>query len=101
MRVVDQNGQPLEGIPVRRRYDDGTCSVAHNTDASGLAYFKAHPSSRGQFYIYDFPSPREQSKAENVKVKFEIADVAPTEPYEITLTAEQKRLLLEKPLPQR
>ena len=101
VRVVDQNGQPLEGIPVRRRYDDGLGSVAHNTDAAGLAYFKVLPSSRGQFYIYDFPSPQEQSKAENVKAKFEIADVAPTEPYEITLTAEQKRLLLEKPLPQR
>ena len=101
VRVIDQSGKPLEGIPVRRRYDEGPGSVAHNTDALGQAYFHLNPASRGRFYIYDFPSPREQAKAENLFATFEVADTPPAQSFEITLTAEQKRLLLEKSSQQR
>jgi hypothetical protein len=96
VRVVDESGRPVEGAPVRRKYDDGDAwCVAHNTDASGLAYFHVNPRSQGQFRVSDIPGPREVAMAENLFARFEIADAPPERPFEIAITDEQKRVLLE------
>ncbi len=100
VRVVDQAGRPLEGIPVRRR-SGNIGSVAHNTDAAGEASFFVNPQSRGQFYVSNLPGPRERSTAANLFAPFEIDQEAPSEPFVITLTEEQQRLLLETTNPMR
>jgi hypothetical protein len=98
VRVVDEAGKPVEGAPVRRKHaDDRAWSVAHNTDAEGLAHFHVNPASRGQFRVSNLPGPREQANAENLFVDFAVAAAPPEQPFEIKLTAEQKRALLESP----
>lgn len=96
VRVLDQDGQPVEGVPVRRKYDDGDAwCVAHNTDATGQAYFHVNPSSQGIFRVSDVRGPREVAMAKNLLADFEVADAAPEQPFEITITDEQKRMLLD------
>jgi hypothetical protein len=65
VRVVGPSGEPLEGIPVRRgqRNPQGgfsAFSVAHNTDATGIAQFYVQPGSKGAFAVSDFHSSDER-----------------------------------------
>jgi hypothetical protein len=98
VRVLDGIGQPVEGIPVRRKYDDGDAwCVAHNTDAKGQAYFYVHPRSHGRFRVSDISAPREVAMAENLFADFKVTGQAPAQPFEITLTDHQIELLLRAP----
>jgi protocatechuate 3,4-dioxygenase beta subunit len=99
VRVTDPNGQPLEGIPVRIRGENGVGSVAHNTDANGLAHFHMNPNSRGQFYIASGPALTRLAPSDNLRIAFEASDTPPEAPFEFTLTDEQRRILLETPRP--
>jgi hypothetical protein len=90
VRVVDDEGRPLEGFAVRSSsVDQQVWTVAHNTDAKGLAYFFVPPDSAGRFRV-DSPGPPQPG---NIEMKFQIRDSAPESPFEIRLTAEQIRLI--------
>jgi hypothetical protein len=94
VRVVDRQGQPIEGVPVRQKYlRDNAWSVAHNTDEEGLARFYAPRNSEGQFWVSDLPGPEEARFAPNLSVKFKVEEATP-EPVAITLTDEQTQILL-------
>lgn len=96
VRVVGQGGQPLEGIPVRRKYTKGDAwSVAHNTDAQGEAYFHVIPNSQGQFRA-TIVGGREADKEENVTFEFDVSDKRPVEPFEIVITEEQLQRFREQ-----
>lgn len=81
IRVVDQAGKPVEGVPVRMQYA-GTngWDLPHNTNAQGLSYIYVDPLKNGLFAI-------------NVKpiatARFEDADDPVDKVYEIRLTEEQ------------
>jgi len=94
VRVVGPEGSPVEGAPVRRLMRDGqqrAWSVAHNSDANGIARFHVPPNATGQFGVYCFLK-REQ-KIE-VRVDFETGESSPDEPFRIELTEEQIEKLL-------
>jgi hypothetical protein len=94
-RVIDRNGKPVEGVPVRRMYaGENAWCVAHNTDGGGLAHFYVHPNSTGQFWVSDLPGPKEVRMAENLLTGFKVSDQAPHEPFTITITDAQIELLL-------
>jgi hypothetical protein len=87
VRVVDGDGKPVEGMPVRRMYaGTNAWSVAHNTDMEGLAHFYLHPNSRGQFRASDL---REAAGKSNLIIEFTVEDKPPAEPPMITVTTEQ------------
>ena len=95
IRVVDPQGKPVEGAPIRQMYaGDNGWSVAHNTDAEGLAKFFARHGSSGQFWLCDLPGTPEAQQAANLKTTFKVGETAPTEPFTITITPEQAKLLL-------
>jgi hypothetical protein len=98
VRVVDRQGKPIEGIPVRQMYArDNAWSVAHNTDKEGLARFHFPRKTSGKFWVSDLPGTQEARSAENLYAKFTLEDAAPPEPIAtITLTDEQAELLLGK-----
>jgi hypothetical protein len=74
--VVDEKDQPVEGIPVRRWYERVSGTVAHNTDAKGLAHFHIKPSAKGRFRITDFNDRRRTFPS----VDFETEKKAPDKP---------------------
>lgn len=87
VRVVDGDGKPVEGIPVRRMYAGANAwSVAHNTDKAGLAHFYIHAKSRGQFRATDLGEAQGKS---NLIVEFSVDDKPPAEPPILTVTAKQ------------
>jgi hypothetical protein len=95
VRVVDRQGRGIEGLPVRQMQGgDNAWSVAHNTDADGLAKFYAEPNSSGRFWISDMPGPEEIRNAKNLYARYEVKDQSPQEPATITITDEQATLLL-------
>jgi hypothetical protein len=100
--VMDENGKPMEGVPLRKmrtgqNEDEKTWSVAHNTDAEGKATFHAPACSSGKIAIVDFPRGNSAAKAPNVTVNFQVdKDGKQIEPCVIRLTAEQIQLLLGK-----
>jgi hypothetical protein len=94
VRVIDSQGNPVEGAAVRRMYtDERVWSVAHNTDKKGIAHFHLHPGSKGQFRVYDMPGRPEPVAAKNLVIAFETGKGAPGQPFEIIVTDEQLRLL--------
>jgi hypothetical protein len=95
VRVVDRQGKPVEGVPVRQKYHgDNAWSVAHNTDRDGLAQFHAPRKSEGQFWVSDLPGPQELRFAENLLTRFQIGNESPPNPFTITITDAQSTLLL-------
>jgi hypothetical protein len=87
VRAVDEAGKGVEGVPVRWMYEGtNTWSLAHNTDADGLARFFAVPNSRGKFGVPDFPRRGTEQIIDEPQVAFEVGDKAPAEPWVITLT---------------
>ncbi len=98
VRVTGPDGKPIEGVPVRGMHDSGNAwSVAHNTDAEGIARFHCDPNSTGKFGVTPLlrkDAPEDQSKP---VAPFRMTTTAPAEPYEIQLTAEQIRELFDKP----
>jgi hypothetical protein len=95
VRVVDPQGRGVEGAPVRWMLDgDNGWSVAHNTDAEGIARFHVEPNSAGRFWVSDLPGPIEAQQAKNLYAKYQIADQSPKELLTITLTDAQVELLL-------
>jgi hypothetical protein len=89
VRVVDKDGKPVEGMPVRRMYvGTNAWSIAHNTDKEGLAHFYLHANSRGHFRAADLPDPAAFGMSNRI-VKFAVEDKPPAEPPTITVTDEQ------------
>jgi hypothetical protein len=87
VRVVDKDGKPVEGMPVRRMYvGTNAWSIAHNTDRDGLAHFYVHPNSRGHFRASDLFQGREFGKSRNLLVEFAVDDKPPAEPPTIMVT---------------
>lgn len=90
-RVVDKDGKPVEGMPVRRMYvGTNAWSVAHNTDKEGLAHFYVHPNSRGHFRACDLRGGMAKERS-NLIVEFAVEDKPPSEPPTIMVTDEQIR----------
>lgn len=98
VRVVDRQGKPIEGVPVRQKYArDNAWSVAHNTDKEGLARFHFPRKTAGKFWVSDLPGTEEARSAANLYASFTLDEAAPAEPVAtITLTDEQMELLLGK-----
>ncbi len=93
-RVVDSQGMPVEGIPVRRMYrGENVWSLAHNTDAEGLAHFHLRPDSAGQFWVSDLPGSQEVRMAANLFSDFQVEGEAPKSPIVISVTDAQIELL--------
>jgi hypothetical protein len=101
VRVLGPSGEPLEGIPVRRgeRREGGgfaAFSVAHNTDATGVAQFYVQPGSKGAFAVSDYHSSEER-KTLRTEVPFEIP-VEPTDVQVFTIQLNEKAIAaLAKP----
>jgi hypothetical protein len=94
VRVVDSQGRPVEGAPVRLMHaGDNGWSVAHNTDQGGLARFHAPRNSAGRFWLSDLAGPREAQSAANLYATFNVGDEAPAEHVTIRITQEQAELL--------
>jgi hypothetical protein len=92
-RVVDHQGNPIEGLAVRVRHgDQNIWSVAHNTDANGLAHFYIPPNSAGKFRV-EFNGPKASRKVETLEAAFHTRASAPDSPIEIRLTADKVRLI--------
>jgi hypothetical protein len=97
VRVVDPQGKPIEGVPVRQKdVDDNAWSVAHNTDKEGLAQFYAPQKTESEFWVSDIPGTMEARVAPNLFVKLKVGDAPPAEPATITLTDAQAELLVGK-----
>lgn len=97
--VIDEQGRPVEGIPLRIMLDgSNSWCVAHNTDAKGMATFYAPCGSAGNAAVIDFPNRSDPAgKAPNLTVKFQAAkDAAKINSFKIGLTAQQIELLLGK-----
>ncbi len=97
--VLDPDGRPVEGIPLRLMHDgSNTWCVAHNTTADGLAHFYAAPGASGKITVLDFPDRTwPPAKAANVTVRFRLdKDGKAGEPCVVRLTKEQIAVLLAK-----
>ena len=46
VRVLDPDGRPIEGLPLRQQREAEHWGVAHNTDEFGDVYFYARPKSK-------------------------------------------------------
>jgi len=95
--VVNREGNPVEGIPVRRHVHPGRAwSVPHNTDAKGVARFFAPSGSSGQMGVRDFPDrDAPEAKAANLTAPFRVAeDGQLVEACVIRLTDRQIELVL-------
>jgi hypothetical protein len=93
-RVVDGRGEPVEGVPVRRKYrGENVWSLAHNTDDDGLVHFHLYPDSAGQFWVSDMPGSNEVRRAANLFAEFQVAGEAATSPVVIAVTDAQIELL--------
>lgn len=96
VRVVDKDGKPVEGMPVRRMYvGTNAWSIAHNTDKEGLAHFYVHPNSRGHFRASDLPGGMALERS-NLIVEFKVEDKPPAAPPTITVTEGQIRAVRGK-----
>jgi hypothetical protein len=89
VRVVGLDGRGVEGVPVRRRIQEGpeqerAWSVPHNSDAAGMASFYVPPKASGQFGVFITPDQRIK-----VLVDFQAADYSPGKPFRIELTKGQ------------
>ncbi|MHC4717161.1 MAG: hypothetical protein ACYS5V_09345 [Planctomycetota bacterium] len=96
VRVVGPDGKPIEGVAVRRMYA-GTnhSSVAHNTDADGLAYFHANPDSAGKLVVSALTRRNAVAGQPEPVVPFKVGwEAAQDTPYRIALTKEQVARLL-------
>lgn len=51
VKVIDSGGAVVEGVPVRVLRNSKVWSVAHNTDADGLARFYVPPFTSGEFGV--------------------------------------------------
>ena len=92
-RVVDHQGNPIEGLAVRARHGaQKIWSIAHNTDAKGLAHFFIPPNSAGRFRV-EFNRPQASPKAETLETTFQTRVIAPGAPIEIRLPADKVRLI--------
>lgn len=93
VRVVDKDGKPVDGAPVRRLHKmENVWSVAHNTNADGLASFYVDANSTGQFRVLATDCGISH-KVTNTVVPFKVGKAAPTKPYVIRLTEEQVRII--------
>ncbi len=89
VRVVGPDGKGVEGAPVRRLIHRGTehekaWSVAHNSDAAGLASFYVPRKASGQFGV--FGTPGQEVK---VLADFQADEYSPDKPFRIELTKAQ------------
>jgi hypothetical protein len=92
-RVVDPQGNPIEGLAVRSSHGEQKIwTVAHNTDAKGLAHFFIPPNSAGKFRV-EFNGPPASKKVETLEATFQTREVAPASPIEIRLTSDKVRLI--------
>jgi hypothetical protein len=95
VRVVTERGEPVEGVPVRRKYaDEDSWSVAHNTDAQGRAQFYLRPNSKGQFRVSDLPAGA--GMAPNLATDFAVEEALPAAGFTITISDAQVKLLRGK-----
>lgn len=53
LQVIDRDGRPLEGVPVKRAMGR-VLGTTHNTDDNGLATLRVAPHSRGQLGVFPF-----------------------------------------------
>jgi len=91
--VVNEQDKAVEGIPVNRFYEGGGGTVAHNTDAEGLAHFFIRPNAKGQFRVVGLG----QRPKDNPSAAFEIGKEAGDKPIAtIKLTQKQIDQLLRK-----
>jgi hypothetical protein len=91
VRVVDHQGNPLEGLAVRSLKAGGNIwSIAHNTDAQGLAHFHFPANSAAKLRIDVSQQPK---KTDPIERPFEVRATSPALPIEFRLTAEQLRLI--------
>jgi hypothetical protein len=94
VRVVDKDGNPVEGIPVRRlQTEENSWSIAHNTDANGMAQFGLNPNSTGKFRAGESHGP---GAVEPTIVDFVVKEIAPEKTFELKLSDEQIRTILQK-----
>ncbi|MCA9174953.1 MAG: hypothetical protein KDB14_10775 [Planctomycetales bacterium] len=106
-KVVGPDGQPIEGVPLRRKHAmDGGWSVAHNTDANGEAKFYIHRKQPGHVAVKDLHQPQLSSRNgdaparkplddPNLQAAFPASEQDLTEPLEIKLNAKQLAMFRE------
>lgn len=88
--VLDDRGRPVEGAPIRMLRDRvNVWSIAHNTDARGLARFQTPPNSTGRFGAPDLAGPGQPPP--NLDVPYQTGEASdPSQPIvTIRLTAPQ------------
>ena len=96
VKVIDEQGMPLEGVPVRRKHDnDGGWCVAHNTDKSGVAQFFVYPNTSGKVRILDLRGPDALTKAGNLEAAFQVGS-EDLPPATIQLTKKQVELFRQQ-----
>ena len=92
VRIVDEKGNPVEGVPVRMfRPDENAWTVVRNSDADGIARFRVAPNSKGKFRAGETFGP---GKVEPEFVDFAVQTTAPAKVFEIKLPAEKIRTIL-------
>ena len=95
VQVVGPDGKGVEGVAVRRMYKGtDSWSIAHNTDADGMAWFHADPDSAGTLGISELLRGEAFPRGLRPDVPFQVGRDAPPAPFRITLTAEQVAKLL-------
>lgn len=94
IRVTDEAGTPIEGVPVRwidERH--GVWSVVHNTDGKGEAEFYVRPRCVGRFGVIDLPGFNQGNLPPNLVVPFRAGDKPLDQPLPMQITRPQIELL--------
>jgi hypothetical protein len=52
VKVVSSAGEPIEGVPVRKRIGDNGWDVPHNSDEKGVCRFNLCPYTEGEFGVH-------------------------------------------------
>ena len=94
IRVTDETGRLLEGVPVRwidERH--GVWTVVHNTDAKGEAEFFVRPHAIGRFGVIDLPGMNQGNLPGNLVIPFRAGDKAPDQPLPMRMTGQQVEVL--------
>ena len=92
VRVVDENNNPVEGVPIRFEVKPRHFSIAVNTNVLGESEMMVDANSKSRVKASGIPYDNELGRADNLFVEFEVGEKA-DKPVILKLTNEQVKLI--------
>jgi len=92
LKIVDSQGNPREGVPLRQEVDSNAWDVVHNSDENGLVFFYAEPHSINTFGIHYHGGSKPRS--ETIDIETTTSQETPKE-FTMVVSDEMLQLLFD------